>query len=112
MTAEELQAHRDSARAALSRGRGGWRFSAEALAEAGAGAGPPFAVVAAATVDRRVGRFWPVRAYPWGRCESLLAAHSDLPALRRLLFGAQGQHRGAVPAVPPPGGQGARQPRF
>jgi hypothetical protein len=88
MTAEELQAHRDSARAALSRDRGGWRFSAEALAEAGAGAGPPFAVVAAATVDRRVGQFWPVRAYPWGRCESLLAAHSELPALRRLLFEA------------------------
>ena len=31
-------------------------------------------------------RYWPVRRYPWGSCEAMLTAHSDAPALRRLLF--------------------------
>ena len=68
-------------------GVGGWGgFSREALESAGAHHGPPFAVVASSTIDRSVGRFWPVRQYPRGRCESLLTAHSELPVLRRLLF--------------------------
>lgn len=33
-----------------------------------------------------VERFWPVREYPWGACEALSSAHSDLPALKKLLF--------------------------
>ena len=31
-------------------------------------------------------RFWPVRNYPWGTCEALSSVHSDLAALKRLLF--------------------------
>ena len=30
--------------------------------------------------------FWPVREYPWGRCEALSSRHSDMPALKKLLF--------------------------
>lgn len=88
MTSEELIEFRHTVKTATHRATAGsgWRFSKDALDAAGARHGPPFAVVAAATVDRTVGRFWPVRKYPWGRCESLLTAHSELPALRRLLF--------------------------
>jgi septin family protein len=31
-------------------------------------------------------RHWPVRSYPWGVAESLNSAHSDVPALKRLLI--------------------------
>ena len=31
-------------------------------------------------------RFWPVRKYPWGSCEALSSIHSDLSALKKLLF--------------------------
>ena len=31
-------------------------------------------------------RFWPVRSYPWGRCEALSSINSDLALLKRLLF--------------------------
>jgi len=31
-------------------------------------------------------RFWPVRKYPWGTCEALSSVHSDVGALKRLLF--------------------------
>ena len=31
-------------------------------------------------------RFWPVREYPWGSCEALSSRHSDLAALKKLLF--------------------------
>lgn len=27
-----------------------------------------------------------MREYPWGSCEALSSAHSDLPALKKLLF--------------------------
>ena len=37
-------------------------------------------------------RFWPVRRYPWGNCEALSSVHSDLPALKRLLFEARPEH--------------------
>ena len=30
--------------------------------------------------------YWPVRAYAWGTAEALASAHSDVPALRRLLI--------------------------
>jgi septin family protein len=91
MTAEELAVFRESVcHSMLQKASTGWKFSKEALEGAGAGKEsydiPPFAVVSAATVDRSVGRFWPVRKYPWGTCEPLLSAHSDLPVLRRLLF--------------------------
>ncbi len=85
-TPEELHTYRHEVHAALYGRHGLWHFSHDALAAAGAAHGPPFAVVAASTIDRSVGRFWPVRRYPWGRCESLLTAHSELPVLRRLLF--------------------------
>nr|BAD42341.1 CDC10 cell division cycle 10 homolog [Nannochloris bacillaris] len=85
MTPEELHVYRHEVHAALHR-HGIWHFSHEALSAAGAQHGPPFAVVGADTIDRSVGRFWPVRRYPWGKCESLLTAHSELPILRRLLF--------------------------
>lgn len=86
MTREELQEHRAAVRTVLARTGTSWQFSSQAMEEAGSQQGPPFAIVAANTVDRAVGRFWPVRRYPWGRCEALLTAHSDLPALRRLLL--------------------------
>ena len=31
-------------------------------------------------------RFWPVRRYPWGTCQVQLSSHSDMGALKRLLF--------------------------
>lgn len=31
-------------------------------------------------------RFWPVRKYPWGTCEALSSTHTDVGALKRLLF--------------------------
>lgn len=88
MTPEELHQFREAVREKLHRHRHAdkWQFSQEALEGAGAGRGPPFAVVAASTVDRSVGRFWPVRRYPWGRAEPLSTAHSELPTLRKLLF--------------------------
>eukprot|EP00887_Chlorella_sp_A99_P000696 scaffold5.g696.t1 len=89
MTAEELRDFRHRVRAALPRAGAagaGWHFSREALEEAGARHGPPFAVVASNSMDLATGRFWPVRRYPWGSCEALLSTHSDLSALRRLLF--------------------------
>ncbi|DBA79391.1 TPA: hypothetical protein ACH3X2_000037 [Trebouxia sp. C0005] len=62
-------------------------FTREALAEAGAAhVVPPFSVVASNTMDLSVGRFWPVREYPWGSCEALSSRHSDLAALKKLLF--------------------------
>lgn len=42
------------------------QFPPDALQESGANPeAPPFAVVASTTADLRVGRFWPVRKYPW-----------------------------------------------
>lgn len=31
-------------------------------------------------------RFWPVRQYPWGTCEAHSSEHSDVAALKKLLF--------------------------
>jgi len=31
-------------------------------------------------------RFWPIRSYDWGNCEALSSRHSDLSALKKLLF--------------------------
>lgn len=31
-------------------------------------------------------RFWPVRSYPWGKCEAFSSTNSDLASLKRLLF--------------------------
>uniref|UniRef100_A0A1D1ZRQ5 Septin-type G domain-containing protein n=1 Tax=Auxenochlorella protothecoides TaxID=3075 RepID=A0A1D1ZRQ5_AUXPR len=88
MTSEELAGQRARVARALARHGAQWTFSPRALAEAGAHDGPPFAVVGSRDMDLAVGRFWPVRRYPWGRVEALLTRHSDLPALRRLLFEA------------------------
>lgn len=86
MTGAELAEQRARVADALRRRGAAWTFSEEALREAGAHAGPPFAVVSGCDMDLAVGRYWPVRRYPWGRVEALLTRHSDLPALRRLLF--------------------------
>ncbi|PSC73238.1 septin-7-like isoform X11 [Micractinium conductrix] len=95
MTAEELKARagasnrefRHRVRAALHKAGVHSPFSRDALEDAGSrhGAGP-FAVICSNTMDLDVGRFWPVRKYPWGSVEAMLAQHSDLPVLRRLLF--------------------------
>jgi septin 7 len=64
-----------------------YKFSPEALREAGAvHEAPPFAVISSNTMDLTVGRFWPVRRYPWGTCEALSSVHSDMAALKKLLF--------------------------
>jgi len=55
-------------------------------------------VGAAGEAGCRGGRFWPVRRYPWGNCEALSSVHSDLPALKRLLFEARPEH----PVTPAP----------
>ncbi|KAK9831503.1 hypothetical protein WJX81_003303 [Elliptochloris bilobata] len=94
LTTPELRDFRMHVRAQLEHaGKGAKRdllhaaFNAEALDEAGARReAPPFAVVASTDYDLSVGRFWPVRRYPWGNCEALSSVHSDLPALKRLLF--------------------------
>lgn len=54
--------------------------------EAEATAGPPFAVIASRGTDLSVGRFWPVRDYSWGRCETLSSVNSDIFALKQQLF--------------------------
>lgn len=64
-----------------------YRFSEEALEEAGASnAVPPFAVVSSREMDASVGRYWPVRKYPWGNCEALSSDHSDVSSLKKLLL--------------------------
>ena len=66
-----------------------WRFSSEAIqatGEAGAQRGPPFATICSHKLDQSIGHAWPVRQYSWGKCEALLSDHSDLVALRKLLF--------------------------
>ena len=47
---------------------------------------PPFAVVSSRQYDSSVGRYWPVRRYPWGVCEALSSEHSDVAALKKLLL--------------------------
>lgn len=47
---------------------------------------PPFAIVASRQMDTSVGRYWPVRRYPWGVCEALSSEHSDVAALKKLLL--------------------------
>lgn len=93
MTSAELDSFREHVRTALhhaSKEVGRpivHQFSREALSEAGsAHQVPPFSIVASNTMDLSVGRFWPVREYPWGSCEALSSRHSDLAALKKLLF--------------------------
>ncbi|BDA49236.1 probable Septin-7 [Coccomyxa sp. Obi] len=93
MTVEELRDFRRHVQDALAHaGRAHKKdllhaFSEEALDAAGARRdAPPFAIVASTTMDLSVGRFWPVRRYPWGTCEALSSVHSDVGALKRLLF--------------------------
>jgi septin family protein len=86
LTPEELEKYRNHIRETLDRTGIAWNFSREALEDADARKGPPFCVISASTLDRNVGRFWPVRKYPWGRCEALSTAHSDLAVLRKLLL--------------------------
>ena len=31
-------------------------------------------------------RFWPVRTFPWGKCEAMSSIHSDASLLKSLLF--------------------------
>jgi septin family protein len=93
MTTEELESFRKTVRTKLqgaSKDAGhpvAMTFGADSLREAGAAHDvPPFAVVASNTVDLSVGRFWPVRKYAWGSCEAMSSVHSDLAALKKLLF--------------------------
>ncbi|KAK9818355.1 hypothetical protein WJX72_011182 [[Myrmecia] bisecta] len=93
MTTDELESFRQTVRQKLhaaSKDAGHpvvHSFSPEVLREAGAAHEvPPFAVVASNTVDLAVGRFWPVRKYAWGNCEAMSSVHSDLAALKKLLF--------------------------
>lgn len=93
MTTNELDDFRKGVREALvqasknAKRQVPFQFSEEALQEAGARPGvPPFAIVASNTMDMSVGRFWPIRSYDWGNCEALSSRHSDLSALKKLLF--------------------------
>eukprot|EP00884_Botryococcus_braunii_P007002 jgi/Botrbrau1/16302/Bobra.0066s0071.1 len=45
-----------------------------------------FAVVASSEYDVIISRSWPIRQYPWGSVEVLNRAHSDVPALKNLVF--------------------------
>lgn len=49
--------------------------------------GPPFLVMCSETFDASLGRYAPVREYPWGVAEAL--RHSDLTAVKRLIFEVQ-----------------------
>jgi septin 7 len=93
MTTDELESFREHVRKMLYHAAKDGKtslahqFSRQALWEAGAAHEvPPFAVVASNVVDLSVGRFWPVRKYPWGTCEAMSSRHSDLAALKKLLF--------------------------
>ncbi|KAK9844319.1 hypothetical protein WJX74_000764 [Apatococcus lobatus] len=93
MTGEELKSFRTTvqnklAQASKDAGRPVvYEFPHELLLEAGARHQvPPFAVIASNTVDLSVGKFWPVRKYPWGTAESLSGTHSDFACLKKLLF--------------------------
>lgn len=46
--------------------------------------GPPFLVMCSETFDASLGRYAPIREYPWGVAEAL--RHSDLTAVKRLIF--------------------------
>lgn len=86
MTSQELEEFRERVRASLQTAGKGiiHQFTEETLREAGSC--PPFAVIASNVMDHAVGGFWPVRRYPWGTCEALRSAHSDLTCLKKLLF--------------------------
>lgn len=93
MTKDELKSFRKTVRETLQtadRAYGRevmYSFSAEALEEAHPTAQvPPFAVVSSREMDSSVGRYWPVRRYPWGKCEALSSDHSDVAALKKLLL--------------------------
>jgi len=93
MTKPELRAFRKVVQESLSAAKREagrdimYRFSEEALEEAGAsGSVPPFAVVSSREMDASVGRYWPVRKYPWGVCEALSSDHSDVSSLKKLLL--------------------------
>lgn len=98
MTREELKEFRTRLQTVLSDGQhvdyqnqhyqsdGVWTFSKEAMAAAGDTHGPPYATICSKDMDKSVSTAWPVREYDWGKCETLLAEHSDLPILRKLLF--------------------------
>ncbi|KAL3141918.1 hypothetical protein ABBQ32_004572 [Trebouxia sp. C0010 RCD-2024] len=66
-----------------------WRAAESKDQDEGADEGcrqPPFAVIASNNSDLAVGRFWPVRSYPWGKCEAFSSTNSDLASLKHLLF--------------------------
>lgn len=93
MTKDELKAFRKTVRETLSTANREYgrevmyNFSPEALEEAHPSAQvPPFAVVSSREMDSSVGRYWPVRRYPWGKCEALSSEHSDVAALKKLLL--------------------------
>jgi len=62
-------------------------FTPEELKAAGAVREvPPFAIISSSEVDHEVGSHWFTRSFPWGKCEVMSSNHSDLPALKSLLF--------------------------
>lgn len=93
MTKPELKTFRKTVRDALETASKShsrdimYHFSDEALDEVSTlAAVPPFAVVSSREMDASVGRYWPVRRYPWGTCEALSSEHSDVSALKKLLL--------------------------
>jgi septin family protein len=93
MTSSELESFRKTVRETLETANKEhghdvmYRFSKDTLAEAfPQHQVPPFAIVASRQYDGSVGRYWPVRRYPWGVCEALSSEHSDVAALKKLLL--------------------------
>jgi septin family protein len=93
MTSSELASFRKTVRETLEQANRDYgrdvmfRFSEEALGEAHpVHQVPPFAIVSSRQMDSSVGRYWPVRQYPWGTCEALSSDHSDVASLKKLLL--------------------------
>jgi septin family protein len=47
---------------------------------------PPTQHLPSLAIYCRLRRFWPVRPFPWGTAEGMFREHSDVPALKQLLF--------------------------
>ncbi|KAK9827906.1 hypothetical protein WJX74_008536 [Apatococcus lobatus] len=60
--------------------------AADAAAEDFEFKGFPLATIASGMMDESIGRFWPVRTFPWGKCEAMSSIHSDVSLLKSLLF--------------------------
>lgn len=97
MTAAEAQTHQRRVQQALQAAESSakrvlvQRFRQDDLDTAGVlFGGPPFLIMCSETFDASLGRYAPVREYPWGVAEAL--RHSDLTAVKRLLFEVRHAH--------------------